>query len=311
MITKVAEDKNNFANRLLYTDSAREGFTSVLGYIKQKNGFLNILLPAYIGITDREGSGIFDPVQHHNASFEFYRVSKDLVVDIDHLQQLITAQKFNVFLLVHYFGICKNDVRVIREICTANDIVLIEDCAHAFHLGLPEEKLGVIGDFSFYSVHKFLPVNSGGIVKINMPDVFPSAFEGYREMDKEVAYQLFKTDYRGIAAKRKSIFNLYMDQLKSVQGIEIMYELEDHEIPQTFPIIIKNGRREKLYFYLIEKGIVLIALYYRLIDEITKVDFPVSHDISFSILNLPVHQDIEEKDAILICKEIKNFFEHE
>ena len=39
-----------------------------------------------------------------------------------------------------------------------------------------------------------------------------------------------------------------------------------------------------------------IALYYRLIDAIRPEEFPVSHLLSRSILNLPVHQDTEIAD---------------
>ena len=81
-----------------------------------------------------------------------------------------------------------------------------------------------------------------------------------------------------------------------------------NDIPQTFPILIKNNQREKLYFYLMDQGAPTTALYYRLIDQIKKEDFPLSHKISQEILNLPVHQDTNQDDIIIICDLIRNFF---
>src|SRR5690606_10190775 len=122
--------------------------------VKAEHGNANILLPAYIGFTDREGSGIFDPVESTESKFSFYKMNGDLTVDYDHLLNLINEGTYNVLLIVHYFGICRNDLRKIKQLCDDNNIILVEDCAHAYHLGQKREKLGVEGDFSFYSVHK-------------------------------------------------------------------------------------------------------------------------------------------------------------
>lgn len=49
------------------------------------------------------------------------------------------------------------------------------------------------------------------------------------------------------------------------------------------------------------------ALYYRLIDQIDASEFPGSHCVSKSILNLPVHQDVSAEDVSRICEEIGKF----
>jgi dTDP-4-amino-4,6-dideoxygalactose transaminase len=69
------------------------------------------------------------------------------------------------------------------------------------------------------------------------------------------------------------------------------------------------GLREKLYFNLCEKKIMTTALYHTLIPEITSEKFPISHFVSQNILNLPIHQEVEQKDLKLLVREIKIFEE--
>ena len=308
MITKVAIDKEKHTDNLVFTKSARKAFAHVLQNLKSQFGELNVLLPSYIGITNREGSGVFDPIEESDAGFDFYVLNEKLEIDIDSLILLVKNKKFHVLLVIHYFGLCKNNMNIIMEFCKKHDLILIEDCAHAFHLGMPEQKLGIFGDFAFYSVHKYLPVKDGGILKINTDKFQLSKLNDTDQMSIEVLQQIVKTDYVAIAKKRRNNFNFYHEQLKGINHFKIMFNLDVHEIPQTFPILIGNGLREKLYFFLIEKELPVIALYYRMIEEIEQEKFPISYQISNNILNLPVHQDIEFIDIKNLCDAIKQFY---
>jgi len=87
-----------------------------------------------------------------------------------------------------------------------------------------------------------------------------------------------------------------------------MFDLVNGDIPQSFPLRIKNEKRERLYFYLIDHAIPVTALYYRLIEQIKQEQFPISFAIASEILNLPVHQDITQDDIREICSAIGNFF---
>jgi len=72
----------------------------------------------------------------------------------------------------------------------------------------------------------------------------------------------------------------------------------------NLPIIVKNNKREKLYFKLMDEGIPTIALYYRLIDSIDRRQYPDSYYLSNNILNLPVHQDITKNDIEILTKKL-------
>tara|TARA_B110001450_G_C17442478_1_gene408502 strand:+ start:324 stop:551 length:228 start_codon:yes stop_codon:yes gene_type:complete len=68
--------------------------------------------------------------------------------------------------------------------------------------------------------------------------------------------------------------------------------LTKEEGPLNFPIIVKNNLREKLYFFLISEGVETCAMWYELAPEINKNKFPLSYNISNSILNLSTHHDL-------------------
>lgn len=310
MISKAAYNKKAFVKDLVFTRSARSAWSLILKSVKKKSGWTNVLLPAYIGITEREGSGIFDPIENTNSQYGFYEINEDLSVSMESLEKLIATKKFNVLLVVHYFGYCRSDLKKIRELCNTYGVVFVEDCAHAFQLGLTTEGLGVTGDFSFYSVHKHLPVDSGGILKNISKKIELEKLPEEDSISLDSAIQLLRSDYEGIKQKRINNFRLYKRLLANTEGIDIMYDLHENEIPQTFPIRVKNGLRERLYFHLMNKDMPTIALYYRLIDGLDKENFRLAHEISNEILNLPLHQDTTEKDIAMLTDEIKYFLEN-
>lgn len=307
MIEKSPVDKQKFIKNLLFTSNARAAWEHIL-YSLKSNKDLEVLMPSYIGYTDREGSGVFDPVQNQNAYAEFYKLNEDLTIDINHFKELLKNKKFDCALIIHYFGFCRNNMEEIKNICQENNVVLIEDCAHAFHLHNKDSLLGNYGDFSFYSLHKYLPTNSGGVLKKNNDNNVLKSLEAEKKIDIQDLEHYSNSDYNEIAKKRRDNYLFYEKYIAIHSDVQVIYELMPNDIPQTFPILIKNDQREKLYFYLMDQGAPTTALYYRLIDQIKKEDFPVSHKISQEILNLPVHQDTNQDDIIIICDLIRNFF---
>lgn len=307
MILKSPQYKETLTDDLYFTSEARMAWAHLLQSLKLES-LQTVLLPAYIGYTEREGSGVFDPIEWTGVGYEFYKVGSTLEADMDDFARLVGSGTVKVALVIHYFGFCQNDIAQMAEICKQHSVLLVEDCAHAFQLTLPQERLGNNGDFSFYSLHKYLATKSGGVLRNNNTSIELPPIPEEGRIAVSVLEQFIKTDKPAVAARRRANYKLYEDYLQDVSGIEIMYELRDHDVPHNFPLTVKNGLRERLYFYLIEKGIVTIALYYRLIDQIKEDSFPVSFQVSGSILNLPVHQDTTEDDVVLICNEIKAFF---
>jgi len=127
MLTKSAYNEKAFTKNMVFTKSARDAWKLILNTVKSKKGFANILLPSYIGVTDREGSGIFDPVEVTESKYSFYKLKEDLSVDYDHLQLLAQTGVYNVLLVVHYFGFCRNNLNRMKQIYDIHKILFVED----------------------------------------------------------------------------------------------------------------------------------------------------------------------------------------
>lgn len=66
-------------------------------------------------------------------------------------------------IAAHLFGIPAN-LREARSFCDAHDMVLIEDCAHAFANRAGAGRIGNHGDFVVASLTKFFPTVEGGLL---------------------------------------------------------------------------------------------------------------------------------------------------
>lgn len=306
MITKEAFIKTNCCKRQLFFDSARRGFEYLLEKLMKDESSV-ILMPGYIGESIREGSGVFDPIRHTKVRYMFYKLNKDLSVDMSDFIAKIKHPNVKVVLLIHYFGFPQRSVCEIAEMCNKNAFILIEDCAHTFTSCYSGQRLGEFGDFSFFSIHKIVPTKAGGILQINNENYYSLFDTMVENIDSSDLSQFIRTDFGKVSSIRQENYNRYLDALNwNSSYFDTMFpELPSGVVPLNFPIIIKNYSREKLYYELIEKGVITVSLYYQMIAELPKEEFNVSYSISNAILNLPVHQDISEEDIYFINKQLK------
>jgi dTDP-4-amino-4,6-dideoxygalactose transaminase len=297
MMIKDPIDKSKYIENIYFTSNARVGFK----YLLEQMSFNNedeILLPAYIGITDREGSGVYDPISELGINYDFYSIEQNFSINIDDFQYKITSGKFKAALLIHYFGFLHCDIELIRSMCRKNNVLLIEDCAHSLFSTYQDIRFGDFGDMSFYSLHKFLPIENGGFFKINNDNFKNLINEEFSEnIDLFTLMQYCKSKQFHIAEIRTLNYQYLLNKLKDLDGLTILFpELPQGVVPMNFPVIIKNDNREQLYFFLKDKNIHTTALYYRIIDEIDRKKYPISYYLSDNILNFPIHQDITTAD---------------
>jgi len=161
MLVKSPKSVTDFVKLIQYTQAARDALQTILKAIDFSHD-KRLLLPAYIGITDREGSGVLDPVELTETPYDFYKLDNKLGAIKNELYDLIRSGRYRALLVIHYFGFCQNDMAEIVALCKKYDVLLIEDCAHSMLSEEPEGQLGKIGDFSFYSIHKYLATKDGG-----------------------------------------------------------------------------------------------------------------------------------------------------
>jgi len=91
-----------------------------------------------------------------------------LCLDTIHLQSLITSRTRAIYL-THYGGLMA-DMDAIMELAYQNNIIVVEDCAHAHgseYKGRKAGSIGHIGCFSFQSLKNMSTLGQGGMITFN------------------------------------------------------------------------------------------------------------------------------------------------
>lgn len=299
MLSKSPEIEGHCRNNTWFSESARQAFRSIL--LNQKTPGRKILMPGYIGITDREGSGVFDPVSSTQTAYEFYRLDRTLSMNKEQVAKQIESGQFFAILVIHYFGFCQTDMAWLIRLCQENEVIIIEDCAHTLNGFTELGALGDLGHLSIYALHKILAASTGGMLKQNINSAKYSPTE-LQLPDAGVLNSFLTTDLDSVKSIRIKNYQQWFSKIDGIGGISPMYDkLPDGICPHNLPILVSDGLREKLYFKLVEAGVPVVALYYRMIPELPQGGFEDAYYVSQNILNLPVHQDITLEDIDLMA----------
>ncbi|MDE2027317.1 MAG: DegT/DnrJ/EryC1/StrS aminotransferase family protein [Candidatus Omnitrophica bacterium] len=283
IIEKKQVERDNGVFHWHYFSAAREGLRQVLEFPSMKGR--KILIPAYIGHSSREGSGVFDPITQTGKEYLFYRMDSSLNIDKADLKEKISKNKGQILLLIHYFGFKDKNLGIYKQWARENHMVIIEDFAHAFYTFYKDPQIDF--DFAIFSLHKMFPIDDGGLVLSREP------LTATREASE---YDLFRYDYPFIMERRRQNYAFLVQALaeKKDKGIRIMFPVLGAFVPQSFPVFLPSREvRDGLYFSMNERGYGVVSLYHELISPIDG-SFSNEHEISNRILNLPVHQDVEQ-----------------
>ncbi|MBD3313681.1 hypothetical protein GF345_04525 [Candidatus Woesearchaeota archaeon] len=135
----------------------------------------------------------------HEAGIEpvFYRVKKNLEIDIDHIKKKI--KDADAIIIIHYFGFPQK-IEELKRTCRKSRTILIEDCAQAFLSMKGNTVLGSEGDASFNSLIKILPLPDGSILTINnessrRPVAIVGSFRHFLYTKLRYAFLLLKNIY--------------------------------------------------------------------------------------------------------------------
>ena len=166
LINKLASDKKLFYSKTLFYDSARESFGDILDYFYYEENIKTIFMPAYIGISPKEGSGLYDPIKNRQYIKPiFYKINYDLTINQKDLFKKVNNYNSKFLLLfVNYFGFIDPQICMIYEFIKKHNGYLIEDNAHAFFTHFNQKN--IFSDISFFSLHKQFPFENGGMLKI-------------------------------------------------------------------------------------------------------------------------------------------------
>ncbi len=297
LIEKTAINRSICYSPLYFLESARKGEHIILNYFVSK-GYYLLLLPAYIGLSAKEGSGIYDPVLKSGIENDFYRINKRIEIDCHDLETKLRNTRNKgmspIVLLVHYFGFPDRNIQQIVAMCRHYNAVIIEDCAHALYTDYVDHQCGKYGDFILYSIHKMLPYDGGGFLKVINPEYDLSDI--CQKNDRKADFgDVFNYDFYEISQTRKKNASIWEKLITqgSCSKLEIVRENLEQVTPQTYPVYIHDYDRTKLYFELNEAGFGAVSLYHTMIEPI-QTKFEDSVWVSRHMMNLPVHQDIDE-----------------
>lgn len=119
-----------------------------------------ILMPSY-------GCGSeLEPVLRARGKVRFYRVDKEMKVDIKDLKNNIDENVAAIHV-THYNGFPQS-INEIRDLCTQNGLYLVEDCAHVLRSVCEDQSgIGSFGDLAIFSMRKTTPIPDGGALIVN------------------------------------------------------------------------------------------------------------------------------------------------
>lgn len=290
-IEKQAGGAAAFRRPALPFANARSAFRALLEAAGFEPGD-RVLLPAYIGWSPREGSGVFDPVAELGLDPCFYRVDERLDLDLGDFERQLRDNRVRVAVLIHYFGRVDPRCAEAARLARRHGALVLEDEAHALLTDLVAGGGGRMGDACIFSLHKMLPVESGGMLVLN-----PGAAELADRIPAgaDAAAEPWEFDLFELARLRRRNAALLAELLRPLRGeVDPLWE----EVPadavlQTFPVLVRSVSRDRLYFAMNEAGFGVVSLYHTLIDRLPRDDFPASHFLARHVMNLPVHQDAE------------------
>jgi len=232
--------------------------------------------------------------------YDFYELGMRLEINVEDLKNKVKKNESPLVLLVHYFGFVDSEYDQITNWLCDNDVFFVEDSAHAWLTDLIGGKCGSKGNYSFYSLHKLLPLGTGGA----MVDNNPKSNKGVYEMNPFLGLNY---DLLSVFNIRRENYKYLYDLLMDVSGVEVIYKkLEEGICPQTFPVIIKSYDRDKLYHEMNEEGFGLVSLYHTMIENLKDNKSEASSLLSKKIINLPIHQDVDNEQIIRMVEVFKN-----
>lgn len=291
IVDKSACSINNFLRTFAYFERARDALGFILDFEGISSGD-KILLPAYIGWSPKEGSGVFDPVEQRKIKPEFYKIDNNLRVDYTDAVRKMSQEGIRAIVIIHYFGFVDEGYKALVETAKRLGVLVIEDAAHAFLSDFVGGICGRIGDYTIYSLHKMFPFQSGGMLSVN------SSNKELHNLEKQCHFgDPFRYDFYEISKKRIENYNFLTKLLSPYyEKVKPLYkEIPSGVVPQSYPVRIIGYDRYKLYQQMNDAGWGFVSLYHTMIEQLRNSQWSDSLELAGSIMNLPVHQDVNKQ----------------
>lgn len=298
-IVPLPEDKRRWRRWFWATPTARKALRLLLEGYKSR-GITRVLLPGYVGWSPREGSGVMDPVREADLDVDFYRMSRALTIDLEHLSEMLAESPPSIVLIIHYFGLPDPNLHEAISLARDAEATIVEDEAHALFTDLVGGVTGRLGDASIFSLHKMLPQRTGGALAY-------SRAQQPATTDAELLETLGSYDLAGMARARRRNWAYLETALKEIfPGIGLTANIKDGVVPQSFPILLPPGTRDRVYARLRNESVGVVSLYHTMVGELRSDTHRDAKWLSDRILNLPLHQELDERHLTRLVKMVRS-----
>ena len=302
----------------------------------------------------KSGDEVIVPAQTHTATAHAveFTGAKAIFSDVDLISGNMTIDDIKIKLTektkgiipVHMAGYpCNMDN--IKDYCINNNLVLIEDCAHAIgttlngtHVG----NYGITGCFSFYPT-KQITTGEGGMVISNDEKVIknvqklkafgidtppelrtkPGVYDvkglgnNYRMTDFQAALGTGQMErYPMNVEARRNNAKLYCEKLKNIDQISFL-NYSDENSYFLFQILLdKSINRDEVLMELKNNGIgisihyatpVPLMSYYKEKYNFSSEDFPNAVKYGNQSISLPIHSNLVQDDIEYVCTVLINY----
>lgn len=252
-----------------------------------------------------------------------------LNINPDKIEAAITP-KTTAILPVHVYG-NPCDTKKIQDIADKYGLKVIYDAAHAFGVRVDNISIlnyGDISTLSFHATKTYNTIEGGALIchdaktKQRIDYLKNFGFAGEIEvvapgingkMDEiRAAYGIINLKHVDESIIiRKEIANRYRNLLKNVKGITFMNDIQDVRYNYSyFPIFVDEEKygmtRDDLYQKLKDNNILgrryfypLISQFstYRELDSAKSTNLPIAIKVANSVICLPIHHEISEKEV--------------
>jgi dTDP-4-amino-4,6-dideoxygalactose transaminase len=216
------------------------GRTAIKYILKSLDPNFPILVPSFLC------ESILQPLKEAGIAYKFYAIKKDLTIDLDHLRELMSSSRFSALYFIHFFGFV-SDPSTLAEIKRLDEnLVLIEDCTHLTFIPRLVTEFRFMGDISYGSLRKTLPISDGAFIYSNK---YSAIEEPTKEDDDFSRLKLLGKKLRWLylnQLENKHLESVYLDLLQMAEE-RISTETPDSKISNKAITVLENLDFEKVY----------------------------------------------------------------
>jgi len=259
-------------------------------------------------------------------------IDKTLNMDFDILKKKINRNT-KAIMPVHLSGIPAK-IDAIRKFCKKNNLIFIEDAAHAFGGKYKGKYLGTFGDIGIFSLHprkNFHVLGDGGIIVTKNKKLFEKLLlirnHGLKNRNESILWGTntrldnLQAGFGNIMIKKIKLWNkkylktanYYSKNLKHLVQTPIFNS--QISTPTFHQYIIRTDKRDGLKKFLYKKGIETAIHYPKpihkqkaFISQYGYIKLKNTEKYAKQILSLPIHAYLSEKQKNYVVKSIKLFF---